>query len=354
MTSLDERTRLLNDFDEAVAGGATRYEAANLIGLSQRTLKRWRQENGAVAEDQRPQAERVVQSHQLTHAEQAAILDTCNEPEYESLPPSQIVPRLADKGLYLASESSFYRVLKKHQQLNHRGRMKPARKVPEPTSFTATSPNQVWSWDISYCPSAVHGQHWYLYLIMDIYSRKIVAWEIHDAESGELARRLVDRALLREGCWHNPPVLHSDNGAPMTSYTLKARLAELGMLMSHSRPRVSNDNPYSESLFRTVKYCPEWPSKGFKSLTVVREWMLSFEHAYNERHLHSGIQFVTPADRHRGIDHERLAHRTLVYERAKRRNPRRWSGTTRNWEVTGPVSLNPGKPQEIERNKLAA
>ena len=92
---------------------------------------------------------------------------------------------------------------------------------------------------------------------MDIYSRKIVAWEIHDAESGELARRLVDRALLREGCWHNPPVLHSDNGAPMTAYTLKARLAELGMLMSHSRPRVSNDNPYSESLFRTVKYCPE-------------------------------------------------------------------------------------------------
>ena len=232
--------------------------------------------------------------------------------------------------------------------------MKPPRKVPEPTSFTATGPNQVWSWDISYCPSAVRGQHWYLYLIMDIYSRKIVAWEIHEAESGELAKKLVERALLREGCWHNPPVLHSDNGAPMTSYTLKARLADLGMLMSHSRPRVSNDNPYSESLFRTVKYCPEWPSKGFKSLTAVRDWMLAFEYAYNEQHLHSGIRFVTPADRHRGVDHEHLAHRKMVYERAKRRNPRRWSGPTRNWEVTGPVSLNPGKLQEVERNKLAA
>lgn len=132
----------------------------------------------------------------------------------------------------------------------------------------------MWSWDISHCPSVVRGQHWYLYLIMGIYSRKIVAWEIHEAESGELARKLVERALLREGCWHNPPVLHSDNGAPMTSYMLKARLAELGMLMSHSRPKVSNDDPYSESLFRTVKYCPEWPSKGFESLTAVRDWML--------------------------------------------------------------------------------
>lgn len=267
------------------------------MGLSQRTLKRWRQDNGAVAEDQRPRTERVVQPHQLTAVEEAAIVSTCNELEYRSLPPSQIVPRLADKGLYLASESSFYRVLKKHEQLNHRGRTKPARKVSEPTSFTATGPNQVWSWDISYCPSVVRGQHWYLYLILDIYSRKIVAWEIHETESGELAKKVVERALLREGCWHNPPVLHSDNGAPMTSYTLKARLAELGMLMSHSRPRVSNDNPYSESLFRTVKYCPSWPAKGFRSLAEVRDWMLSFEHAYNHQHLHSGINFVTPAQR---------------------------------------------------------
>jgi putative transposase len=190
--------------------------------------------------------------------------------------------------------------------------------------------------------------------MLDVYSRKIVSAEVFDAESAANSEIVLRKALLREGCINNPPVVHSDNGAPMTSYTLKARLAELGMLMSHSRPRVSNDNPYSESLFRTVKYCPEWPSKGFKSLTAVREWMLAFEQAYNERHLHSGIQFVTPADRHRGMDHERLAHRALVYERAKRLNPRRWSGNTRNWEVTGPVSLNPGKPQEIEHNKLAA
>jgi putative transposase len=200
----------------------------------------------------------------------------------------------------------------------------------------------------------VRGQHGYLYLILNIYSRKIVAWEIHETESGELAKKLIDRALLRERCWQNPPVLHSDNGAPMTSYTLKARLAELGMLMSHSRPRVSNDNPYSESLFRTVKYCPAWPAKGFRSLAEVRDWMLSFEYAYNHQHLHSGINFVTPAQRHREADDQLLAHRKAVYEQAKRLNPGRWSGNTRNWEVTGPVSLNPGTLQEIERNKEAA
>lgn len=324
------------------------------MDISERTLKRWQAADGQVTADRRPEAERITQPHKLTQAEELAILNVCNQPQYRSLPPSQIVPSLADKGIYLASESSFYRVLKKHQQQHHRGRTKPRRKVSVPTSFTATGPNQVWTWDISYCPSAVRGRHWYLYLIMDIYSRKIVAWEVHEAESGELAKKLVERALLREGCWQHPPVLHSDNGAPMTSYTLKARLAELGMLMSHSRPRVSNDNPYSESLFRTVKYCPEWPSKGFASLEAVRDWMLTFESVYNEQHLHSGIRFVTPADRHRGADHERLTHRKMVYERAKRQTPRRWSGNTRNWEVVGPVSLNPGKLQEVERNKLAA
>lgn len=324
------------------------------MGLSERSLKRWRAVDGAVTEDRRPLAESAIQAHALTDAEESAILDACNQEEYQSLPPSQIVPLLADKGIYLGSESTFYRVLKRYQQQNHRGRTKVARKVIPPTSFTATGPNQVWTWDISYCPSLVRGQHWYLYLIMDIYSRKIVAWEVHEVESGELAKQLVERAIYREGCWQHPPVLHSDNGAPMTSYVLKSRLAELGMLMSHSRPRVSNDNPFSESMFRTVKYCPAWPVKGFGSLTIVREWMLAFEQGYNEQHLHSGINFVTPADRHRGGDQARLAKRTQVYEEAKRQNPRRWSGNTRNWAVAGPVSLNPCKLEEVERNKMAA
>ena len=350
---MTERARLIEYFDEAVASGAPRYKVAQLMALSERTIKRWR-EGDHVAADRRPDTQPAPQPHQLTPEEEQAMLDTCNLSEFRSLPPSQIVPALADKGIYIASESSFYRVLKKHRQLSHRGRSQPPRQVPEPTSFTATGPNQVYSWDISYCPSTVKGLFWYLYLILDVYSRKIVAWEVHESESGDHARALVERALIREGCWDNPPVLHSDNGAPMTSYTLKSRLAELGMAMSYSRPRVSNDNPYSESLFRTVKYCPKWPPKGFKSLETVRQWMLRFEHAYNEQHLHSGINFVTPGARHRGEDQHQLAYRKAVYEQAKRNNPKRWSGETRNWEATGAVPLNPGKRQEIERNQCAA
>ena len=324
------------------------------MGISQRTLKRWRDASGSIREDQRPQAPQPRQLKQLTVEEEERILIICNMPEYRSLPPSQIVPRLADLGVYVASESSFYRVLKKHRQVNERGRANKRQSAPQPTTFTATGPNQVYSWDISYCPSAVKGQHWYLYLILDVYSRKIVAWEVHETESGEHAKTLVERALIREGCWNNPPVLHSDNGAPMTSYTLKTRLAELGMLMSYSRPRVSNDNPYSEAMFRTVKYCPQWPVKGFETLQDVRDWMLAFEHAYNEQHLHSGINFVTPGARHRGEDKGVLAQRDRVYTEAKANNPQRWSGNTRDWTPTGAVPLNPSKEQEMVINTVAA
>ena len=189
---------------------------------------------------------------------------------------------------------------------------------------------------------------------MDIYSRKIVAWEVHEDETGAHAKDLVQRALLREGCTNTPPVLHSDNGAPMTSYTLKARLSELGMLMSYSRPRVSNDNPYSEALFKTTKYCPQWPSKGFKSLQAARQWILELEQAYNKKHLHTGINFITPASCHRCEDSAILKNRERVFEAAKAKHPRRWSGDTRDWRPVKEVSLNPGRAHEIELNKCAA
>lgn len=342
---MTERTRLLAWFDEAVATGARRFKVAELMGLSQRTLKRWRDAAGKVLEDGRPGALKPEQPKQLTREEEDRILIICNMLEYRSLPPSQIVPKLADLGVYVASESTFYRVLKKNSQLNERGRANKRQKRPQPDTFIATGPNQVYTWDISYMPSAVKGQHWYLYLVLDIYSRKIVAWEVHDCESGKYAKKLIERALVREKCLDNPPVLHSDNGAPMTSYTLRSRLGELGMLMSYSRPRVSNDNPYSEAAFRTVKYCPKWPSKGFKSIEHAREWMLEFEYAYNEIHLHSGINFVTPGARHRGEDKAILEQRERVYQAAKAKHPERWSGSYRDWSQITEVALNPTREQ---------
>jgi putative transposase len=176
-----------------------------------------------------------------------------------------------DKGIYMASESSFYRVLHEHAQVQHRGKTQQHKKLAAPDSFTATGPNQVWSRHITYCSSRVRGQYYYMYLIEDIFSRKIVRWEVYDEESGELAAELLQRTVLREQCFQRPLVLHSDNGAPMKSVTLKTKIEELGISSSQSRPRVSNDNPFSEALFKTLKTSPKWPSDGFEDLTSTWE-----------------------------------------------------------------------------------
>ncbi|MHB1514970.1 MAG: IS3 family transposase [Acidiferrobacteraceae bacterium] len=263
---------------------------------------------------------------------------------YASLPPSQIVPRLADQGVYLASESTFYRVLAEAQQNHRRGRAQTPRRVPMPTSHTATGPNQVWSWDVTYLPASVRGQFYYLYLFEDIYSRKAVGWEVYAEECGALAAGLVQRTVMAERCWRQPLVLHSDNGAPMKSATLLAKLYDLGITPSRGRPRVSNDNPYSESLFRTLKYCPQWPAGGFADIDVARAWVHDFMIWYNQEHRHSRIRFVTPMQRHHGEDREILANRHALYEAAKAQCPQRWSGKTRNWDPIGAVDLNPERP----------
>ena len=207
-----------------------------------RTYRRW-VKAGQVQSDQRPEAKRSAPQNKLSDDEKAAILATCNQPEYASLPPSQIVPRLADKGIYMASESSFYRVLNSFDQVHHRGRTGVLEKRAAPTSYTATGPNQLWSWDITYCGSTVRGQYYYLYLIEDIYSRKIVGWEVHDKESGELAAALLLRTVIREQCFKQPLVLHSDNGAPMKSLTFKAKMEELGITGSYTLQNTGSGLP---------------------------------------------------------------------------------------------------------------
>ncbi|ATX76556.1 integrase [Reinekea forsetii] len=291
--------------------------------------------------DQRPLASRPVPANKISEQETQVILAVSNEPQYASLPPSQLVPTLLDEGIYLASEASFYRILKAHNQLHHRGRSKAPTKTGKPTSHTASGPNQLWSWDITYLASRVKGQFYYLYLFEDIYSRKIVGYEVHDRECGELAAELVQRCMLREQSFNKPLVLHSDNGAPMKALTMKAKLEELGVLSSYSRPRVSNDNPYSEALFRTLKYRPEWPSSGFAGLTEARDWVENFVVWYNEKHKHSKINFVTPAQRHAGQDGGILLNRKKVITAAKKAKPYRWSGDIRNCEPVGSVTLNP-------------
>ena len=340
---------MIDFIQEAIADGCRLPPACKETDICLRTYRRWLK-GGNVTEDQRPDAVRPEPANKLSDVEKQIIVSTCNQPEYASKPPSQIVPKLADLGLYIGSESSFYRVLHEHNQVQHRGKTQVQNKHAAPTSFTATAANQVWSWDITYCGSMVRGQYFYLYLIEDIFSRKIVGWEVHEEESGELAAQLLQRTVLREQCFTKPLVLHSDNGAPMKSVTFKAKMEDLGITCSHSRPRVSNDNPYSESLFKTMKYYPEWPSKGFEDLCAVRVWVARFESWYNEEHCHSGIGFVTPMQRHRGEDEELLIKRRAVYEVAKQRHPNRWSGEARKWRYVESVDLNPEKPEAALEN----
>ena len=190
-------------------------------------------------------------------------------------------------------------------------------------------------------PGPVAGMFFYLYLIVDIFSRKIVGWEVHDRESADLAAMLIRQAVLAEDCITRPLVLHADNGSPMKGATMKVTMEKLGITASYSRPRVSNDNPFSEALFRTCKYRPDWPTKGFATKADAQAWVKSFASWYNGDHLHSAIRFVTPDARHTGTDRATLANRAGLYANARTQNPERWSGKTRNWQPAGPVWLNP-------------
>jgi transposase InsO family protein len=335
--------------DEAVAAGARRERAAAVVGISDRAIARWRAEAGG---DDRRQGPNTTPLHQLTAAERARVLATANSAEFRNLSPRQIVPRLADRNEYIASESTFYRILREEGQLAHRQHAKPARRH-RPKEHVARGPNEVWTWDITYLRSPVRGAFFYLYLIVDIWSRKIVGWSLRHEESSAYARDLIEQAIEREGADPKKLALHSDNGGPMKGSTLLATLQRLGVVASFSRPGVSDDNPFSEAIFRTMKYRPGFPRKAFESFEAALLWVEGFVRWYNDEHLHSAIRYVTPSDRHAGKDSALLADRHAVYTAARCRTPRRWSGETRNWSPIGAVYLNPVK-QEVRVHPIAS
>lgn len=354
MTRLSDRREAIELIEEAVANGARKALACREIGISIRTVQRWTQ-SGTLNDDQRPYAERRAPRNKLSEQERNAVLEVVNRPENASLPPQQIVAKLADQGEYLASESTIYRVLHAASQQHHRGRMnKPKRR--EATTHEADAPNQLWCWDITWMPSEVQGMYFYWYMMMDVYSRKLVACEVHARESAELAAQQLKRAYLREQIARcaRPLVMHSDNGSPMKGATMLATMQNLGVAPSFSRPRVSNDNAYAESLFRTAKYCPNWPEKPFASLDEARVWVQQFTEWYNGEHRHSALKYVTPNQRHRGEAEAIHAKRHEVYQAARARNPGRWSGATRNWELESVVWLNPERGRQPLETKAAA
>ena len=333
--------------EEACTAGARLANACKVVGLSPRTVQRYRQDGQIKADGRKAAAIGRVPANSLSEDERAEILAIANQPQYAHLPPGQIVPDLADKGCYLASESSFYRVLRREEQLAPRGRAKtPTHKRPEP--LQATAPNQLWSWDITYLPTTVRGLFFYLYLFIDLYSRKIVGWEVYAEESAEYASSIFRKTYLREGIAGKELTLHSDNGSPMKGATMLGTLHKLGVATSFSRPSVSNDNAYSEAMFRTMKYHPGFPDKPFDNLEEARQWVAGFAQWYNEEHRHNALKFVTPAQRHRSEDQELLRQRTELYEAAKARRPERWSGRSRDWTRPEVVTLNPQKSMQTQ------
>ena len=312
MISAPDRRETLQLIEDAVAAGARRAQACAELGLSLRSLQRWQH----CPEDRRPSAQRAEPANKLTPQER-------------------------------------YRLLKDAEQQHPRGRSRPPVKRAL-TTHVADGPNQLWCWDITWLPTTVKGRYFYWYMIKDVYSRKLVANEVHESESAEQAAQLLRLACLREQRAGQPLVLHSDNGSAMKGSTMLAAMQNLGVMPSFSRPRVSNDNAYAEALFRTAKYCPLWPERPFDTLEQARNWVNSFVAWYNHEHRHSALKFVTPAQRHTGQAEELLRKRIELYEAARARHPERWSGNIRNWVLAPIVCLNPEREAVLQQTSKAA
>lgn len=278
-------------------------------------------------------------ANKLTDLERCLVLEALTSERFVDLAPLQIYAQLLDEGVYLCSVATMYRVLRENRQVKERRRLArhPAKVCPE---LVATAPRQVYSWDITKLPGPVKGTYFDAYVMIDIYSRYIVGVHVHAHESGVLARELMEQIFKVHGV---PQVVHADRGTSMTSKTVAALLADLEVTRSHSRPRVSNDNPFSESLFKTLKYGPIFPER-FGSLWEARQFMDAFAQWYNHEHRHTGIGLHTPADVHYGLATAKAAERQAVLTEARARHPHRFSTTTNSpkiLKVPGTVWINP-------------
>ena len=300
-------------YSELTAAGVTTRDAASLTGLPRSTATRRRSVPARVPAPPR------VPVNRLSAAERLEILAVLDAPRFVDLPPIQIYATLLDEGTYLCSISTMYRILAEHAQLVERRRIArhPARTVPE---LVATGPGQVYSWDITKLAGPAKGVYYDAYVMIDIYSRYIVGVRVHPHESGLLAEQMMRQVFGLHGV---PQVVHADRGTSMTSKTVAQLLADLEVTRSHSRPRVSNDNPFSEAAFKTLKYAPVFP-EAFGSLADARAFCEAFFGYYNHEHRHSGIGLHTPASVHHGTASEIRAYRQATLDAAHATHPHRF------------------------------
>jgi len=253
---------------EAVASGARLHKACQEVGLAATTLARWR---AAPDADDARRGPNGRPPNALTEPEEREALALMNAPEHSSMSPDTLVPYLATLGIYVASQATLYRLARRLKLLARRGRARP-RTHRRPREHRATRPNQVWVWDITFLPCVVRGRFFKLYVVLDVWSRMIVGAEVHEVEDDAIAARLIERCCIEQGVRRDELVLHSDNGGAMKGNTMLAKLEQLGVMPSFSRPRVSDDNAFAESVMRTVKYHPSYPERPFADLDDARAW----------------------------------------------------------------------------------
>ncbi|MET3165570.1 UNVERIFIED_ORG: transposase InsO family protein [Arthrobacter sp. UYEF10] len=315
-------------------------QAAALAGVSRTTVYR----TPAPPRDQMAAAP----PNKLTPAERGAVLAALNAPEFVDLAPMQVYAKLLDAGVYLGSLSTFYRVLEENKQIKERRRLAkhPPRAVPE---LVATAPGQVLTWDITKLAGPVRGKYFDCYMMIDIHSRFIVGAHVHANESAVLAVEMMREIFGIHGI---PQVVHADRGTSMTSKTVAALLSDLEVTRSHSRPRVSNDNPYSESLFKTMKYGPTFPER-FASLGDARAFINEFVDWYNHHHQHSGIGFHTAANVHYRLAAGVAKQRSETLAAARAKHPNRFTKNTDPKILALPGAAWINQPKE-NTEKLAA
>lgn len=338
--SPEQKQDILNFVNFYVILGIVRLSVlCRHIGVSDRTIQRW---NLYGVDDKRKGAEKQV-VRKLTEAERDKIYCVACSEDFKDMNPHEIYNSLLDKGIYLASESSFYRILRSHEAIIHRSETKEGSSRKKPDELKATAKNQVWMWDITWIKTEVQGLYYYAYVIEDLFDRSIVGWAIYENESDEYAKELFELVTQKENA--HPLFIHSDNGNAMKGITLVAFYYRLGIVPSFSRPRVSDDNPYIESFFKTLKYSCGYP-KFFTSIEHARRWFADFIDWYNKSHMHSGLQYVTPHQKRNGEHHVIFTHRNEIISKAKQKYPERWGNReARTYRVHATEVLNPTREE---------
>lgn len=311
--------------------------ACDALGVPRASFYRWR------APMFGPPAPRVS-SRALTDEERAEVLAVLHEERFIDLAPAEVYATLLDEGRYLASISTMYRILRDNDEVRERRQQRSHVNYAAP-ELLAEAPNQVWSWDITKLKGPEKWSYFHLYVILDIYSRYIVGWMVAHRESAQLAKKLIAETCERQGIQPDQLTIHADRGSSMKSKPVAFLLADLGITKTHSRPQVSNDNPYSEANFKTVKYRPGFPDR-FGSIEDARTYAGPFVDWYNHEHHHIGLALLTPSDVHHGRVRERLDARTAVLKAAHAAHPERFvNGPPSAPEPPSQVWINPPKAE---------